>query len=379
MLIPTIKLVTTIIRMLTPKRRWVQFSLSTLFVVMTAICVWLSAHMRAVNRQRAAIAVVVCADGNCYYDYEFDGTGHLIDPPAEPAGPAWLLKLLGIDHLANIVALRLNARTPEDVELLRGLTHLRWCSFSGGSGTERVLGAIADLPKLESLEAFESDLDANGFKHISRMKELRYLNLGNSTFGDDGMAHLRSLTVLTYLCLEETPVGDEGLVHLEGLNSLRSLNLRQSNITDAGLVLLSGLTELRELMLGGANVGDAGLVHLTPLIELKDLELSGPRITDAGLSYIRMLSKLENLSVNGARVTDGGLIHIEHLNELQVLDLTNTQVTNAGLVHFHQMHNLRCLIPSYTRVTDDEATKLKNVLPTCRIVSSFWPVWPAPD
>jgi hypothetical protein len=45
-----------LLSMLTPKRRWAQFSLGTMFVVVTVLCVWLGVVVNRAHRQRDSVA-----------------------------------------------------------------------------------------------------------------------------------------------------------------------------------------------------------------------------------------------------------------------------------------------------------------------------------
>src|SRR6266849_8492555 len=56
-----------LISMLTPKRRWAQFSLASMFVVVTVLCVWLSVVVNRAHRQRDAVAAIEAHDGQVEY------------------------------------------------------------------------------------------------------------------------------------------------------------------------------------------------------------------------------------------------------------------------------------------------------------------------
>jgi hypothetical protein len=55
------KPIAELLSMLKPKRRWAQFSLATMFVVVTEICVWLAAVVNRGHRQRSAVALMALA------------------------------------------------------------------------------------------------------------------------------------------------------------------------------------------------------------------------------------------------------------------------------------------------------------------------------
>ncbi len=294
---------TRIVNLFKPKRRWAQFSLATMFLVVTAICVWLAAHVRAANRQRAAVAAIRAAGGDCYYDYELE----VDDPFAEPAppGPAWLRERLGIDHLASITTvyvrrhaqlarllphlcklpklatleIEFNGQPPlsdADVAQVRRFTSLTKFSISAATETESLVAAAACLPHLETLEVWSGALSVNGLRQIGRMTALRSLSLSNTRFGDDGLTHIARLTGVAELDLEDTDITDAGLRQLRGLKSLRKLRLAFNEITDTGLKHVSALTELRELNIIETKVTDEGVAWLQAALPNCRVEIEGP-------------------------------------------------------------------------------------------------------
>ena len=60
------------------RRRWLQYTLRSLFMVMTLACVgmsWLGIKMRAARRQREAVTAIQKLGGWVRYDYEVDWEG----------------------------------------------------------------------------------------------------------------------------------------------------------------------------------------------------------------------------------------------------------------------------------------------------------------
>ena len=88
-----------------PKRRWFKFSLRTLLVVMTALCVWLGFKVNAARRQKEAVTAIFKAGGTVSFDYQMVPDGPLyddfkIDTAALPRGPDWLRHIFGDDFSA---------------------------------------------------------------------------------------------------------------------------------------------------------------------------------------------------------------------------------------------------------------------------------------
>ena len=66
-----------------PRRRWFQYSLRTLFVLVTVLCVWLAVTVERVRKQREAVEAIEALGGQVYYEYQSSGG-------QEPPGPKWL-------------------------------------------------------------------------------------------------------------------------------------------------------------------------------------------------------------------------------------------------------------------------------------------------
>ncbi len=254
-----------LIALITPRRRWTQFSLATMLAVVTVLCVGLSLIVAPAERQRRAVAAIRAAGGLCQYDYEFDADGEG-DLWGEPPGPAWLRESLGIDHLANVVGVYFlgASSTPavkydlkclpslpklkrlhiddypdhpldeEETEAFSSLTDLHELSLE--RGTDSLLEAAAGLPNLEVLRIVFVSRD--GLRHVGRMSKLLRLSLIAIDDGDAGLAHLARLHRLAELRLVGDEFTDAGLVYLHGLPELRYLHITETNITDAGIAQL---------------------------------------------------------------------------------------------------------------------------------------------
>jgi hypothetical protein len=210
-----------------PKRRWFQYSLRTLLVVVTLFaipCSWLVVMLRQAERQRKAVAAIRNLGGST-------GLGSYSSPPE------WLRSLVGDDFFqtVNSVDLNLTKVTDSDLENLDGLGQLKHVSLFGAD-------KITDA----------------GLGHLERMSQLLKLNLAFTKVGDAGLEHIKGLNQLEDLSLTGTNITDDGLKHLKGLNHLDRLLLSHTKITDAGLEHLKGLSQLKLLWLYDTQVTDEG-------------------------------------------------------------------------------------------------------------------------
>jgi hypothetical protein len=237
MLVDMAKPIAKLFALITPKRRWAQFSLASMFVVVTLLCVWLSVVVNRAHRQRDAVATIEALGGSVDY-VESDQ-----EEPDETASDAFpkpfLRRWLPRDYFDEVRVVQLTGTQVTDADLA----------------------------------------------HLHGLTGLQALTLSSTRVTDIGLAHLHGLTGLQVLNLDGSHVTDAGLAHLNGLMGLEELHL--GYVTDAGLAQLRGLTGLRRLNLIGSQVTDAGLAHLQGLTGLERLDVEATQVTYAGLVQFR--------------------------------------------------------------------------------------------
>lgn len=234
-----------------PKRRWLQFGISTLLLLTLVCAVGLALIVVPAERQRRAVNYVESVGGRVSYN-----ESHL--------GPEWLRKVLGNDYFQTVSRVTL-------------------------SPSERT--QVSDA----------------GMENLEKMTGLTWLNLGGTHVSDTGLVHLKGLRALKTLFLNGTRVSDAGLVHLKGLTALEYLFLDETRVSDTGLVHLKGLRGLKTLSLIGTRVSDAGLAHLKGLTALKELDLSYTHLSDTKLAHIQGLPSLDLAS---RWVSNSNVVHL---------------------------------------------------------------------
>lgn len=133
--------------------------------------------------------------------------------------------------------------------------------------------------------------------HLAGCKELRTLNLSESTVTDAHLAKLTGLSHLTSLDLSVTKITDAALEEVARWGGLETLHLRQTAVTDAGVARLGELTNLTTLSLSNTMITDAGLPALAKLTKLATLDLSGTAVKPAAVQQLRQ--QLPNCTVIG--------------------------------------------------------------------------------
>jgi hypothetical protein len=264
------------------KRRWFQFSLRTLLVVMLVAGVCARLLVTKAHRQKAAVETILRGGGTVYYDYQHvEGGGY--DPRREPPGPFWLRKLLGDDFFTNVEYA--TAVTDDGLEQFEGLSRLDHV----GCGRETT--------------------DA-GLMSIKQLRHLQGIFINSTKITDAGLQNLEGLTQLRVLYLGHTHITDSGLKHLSGLTQLQSLNLEDTRITGVGLAHLTGLTRLQVLVLSKTRVDDAGMGHLKGFGQLQDLSLAETQVTDSGVEQLKGLTNLKSLDLRVTAVSDEGIMSL---------------------------------------------------------------------
>jgi len=335
------------------KRRWFQYSLRTLFVLVAIVGVIIMATvvMPAV-RQRRAVEKIEELGGNVHYDYELrpDGT---YDPDEHATAPAWLRRAIGEDYFANVVGVDLLQKGDEGdaaMEVVSSFPKLRRLLVSTAGVTQAGLARLTRATNLETLGLFSSPIDDAGLAQIGRLSRLRELHIYMN---------------------EGTTASLQDLERLPGLQVL-SLAARGNHLAYfTGLGSLSGLTELN---VSNIDITDDDLEAIGKLTKLERLDLNGARISDAGLAKLRFLQGLQylDLSSGDALISDAAMQYLKPLTTLTDLRLRyNTGITDAGIRQLVSLTKLKNLDISWTHITASGYRKLKAALPNAEIISSL--------
>ena len=104
---------------------------------------------------------------------------------------------------------------------------------------------------------------------------------------NDDLKHLAVLPGVERIWLARTNVTDEGIPRLLVCRKLKFIGLDDLPITDSGIAQLTALQDLESLSLSGTKITDAGLAHLARLPRLKELWLRNTAITDEGYQKLQ--------------------------------------------------------------------------------------------
>ncbi len=226
-----------LMRLITPKLRWFQFSLKLLLVLMLLVSIgmsWVAVRLQRARRQKEAAECLVRLGWQIEYDCQIDEKGNFSD--AKPPQRGWLRSFLGddfFDHARRArvpVAYHTGLQLSEEVsEYLKDLD-----------------AALARIQGLSTLEELYLDTQMDFVLKIHRNARLERDCIRTA---DVGMERIATLVNLKKLSLQGTPLTDAGVKHLERLPGLKQLDLSATRITDAALEHLMGLISLQQLKL----------------------------------------------------------------------------------------------------------------------------------
>ena len=181
-----------------PRRRCLQYSLRTFFVLVTVLCVcfgWLGLKVHRANEQRKAVAWVRKMRGKVLYDYKFHEGAYLEDG-AEPPGPKWLVQLLGAEYFQEVTVVDLDRTRVTDLKPLAGLKNLERLSLSVTRVND--LTPLAGLNSLEELSLEYSQV--SDLTPLAGLNRLEGLGLSGTQISDlTPLAKLTSLQGLIRL------------------------------------------------------------------------------------------------------------------------------------------------------------------------------------
>ena len=331
------------------KRRWYQFSLRTLIVVIVLLSVLfgtLSAWLQRGRRQTQAVATIRKYKGNITYDYmshhNADGSvsyGHKVDSPV----PVWLIRWLGVDFFHEVVSIDADSGSQHAVwDAIGQFPEVTRLSVSGSSLQGPVdVTSLSKLRRLRSLLISGDTIRGEDLRCLQDAVDLESLWIQDSTFNDQGLQYLAALPKLTTLSFRYTRVGDDGLAFLADYPSLKYVDLSHTQVTDRAMDHLAAIPQLTSLALEGTKVTDAGAVRLSQAKTLRSLRLQYTQVTDTGLASLANLDRLEDLYLQGTNVTGEG---VTWPDSLFLLDLRHSRLTEKGLSGIVETRNLRIMV-----------------------------------
>lgn len=335
------------------RRRWFQFSLRSLFVLVTVVVVLLALWRVFVEPYRVQRAVMsVLEDLDASYTTK--------------SGPAWVARLIWSDDVQVVVSVNLvDASDPNQyLEHLLRLRELETLLVGGPKFRDEHLDRIGRMKSLRRLV-----LDSTGVSR-QRLDALRARRPELTVFRSERRAIAllkeRGAFVETKQHKPTDPI--QQLVDETHHSVAVLVYARGAKISDADLEFIGTMLELKLLRLGGTGISDNGLSHLNGLLQLESLDLKNTNVSDESLRHLAGIGSLKALWLDGTGVTDYGLVRLTNLTKLIHLDLRHTKVTDAGLKKLMAIEKLETLYLHETLVTQRGITELKRERPEISVV-----------
>ena len=205
----------------TSRRRWHQFSLRTLLIVVAVVAGLAFAYVKTVEPyrlQREAMAAIIQLGGMC-----------------ETKTPdSWISYLDNKAQDVVVVDLRKCDNVADLLPLLARLPQVEAIDLRGTSISDEQMGLLTPLRKLRMLSVDNTGITDAGLATIGAFPDLRHISASATNVGDAGLALMAGLPRLRYLDVSDTwPVSDRHVnVSDEGVSYLsRSKTLRGSDKT----------------------------------------------------------------------------------------------------------------------------------------------------
>lgn len=333
-----------------PKKRWRQFSLRGLLILVTlsaVLCAWFYWRLERGHREDQAAAAILRAGGEIAYADQFYGGVSRLTPLRHET--TWIgsgsERVFGTDPFRRIVSVTLP--DDESISLVPkfSLTGLEIIRVEGGA-------SVTD----------------EGLSNIRRCKQLRVLYLEGGDVTDSGLENIRRCSRLEELWLCNTRVSDAGLPGIARLPSLSVLDIRGTQISDDGLKVVAAMPKLSLLYLDSPTLTDEGLKNLSRSPSLHNLWLGDQSSARFDLGILAEFPALEGLTLSGPLITDDHLIPLAGNNQITYLQLQNcTGLTDEALSILATMPNLQSLDLSIPPFSPTGVTEFKAKQPACTI------------
>lgn len=390
------------------RRRWYQFSLRTLLILMLVLSIGFGGignRIYQAREQAAKVAALRSLGIGVQYEVEFsnDESGRIMGVSRRRSllerrivnwfGTDYAYKVHGVKAHGPPPASarerddfwRLAASFPELTSLSAGPD---WCDSAGlarirGKTTIRSLTLYASRPTNEDMEVIgtlvnlqrlsfmwggkrPSLMDDRGVACLDRLQDLRDLDLGERGISNASLSHTAKHPRLISLSLCNTSITDDGLAHLASLTRLEYLNLSQTRVSDEGLRHLQSLQRLANLDLDATSVCGPGLEHLQSLPNLTRLFMDTRNIDDTVLKHFEGLHDLREIRLDGSQITDGGLKGFHPPASVHSMSFFGTRVSDEGLMSLAIYPQIEVLNVTNTRITPEGKAKFQKAVPRCQ-------------
>lgn len=275
------------------------------------------------------------------------------------------------------------------------LTFFRWSTGEtprlahlglwGPQITDELLVHTKQLPDLEFVSLYETNVDDDGVQSLARLPKLRRLNITpicryeKSGFGPPQWSY-----PFMPERVDRPRITARGLQALTAVHTLESLELLDARLTAADLALLQtwpklsavalpntidgeavkhlkACPRLQQLTLGYREVTAGELKHLAAWSGLRRLALIQAELSQEALTALGELPTVEELRLEDCGLTDDRLQHLRLGSKTKSLLLERNEITGPGLVHLAKLKPT-ILGLEFNNLTDDTIDQLPQLM-----------------
>jgi hypothetical protein len=245
--------------------------------------------------------------------------------------------------------------------------------------TEVDFATIEGFTNLETLILDGShQLTDNDLAHLAKLKHLKNLVVrysdAKAPYSLQGIGKCRSLKRFVFVA-NTGPMSDYQF--LSKLSSLNELQLFVEYLNGETMLQISKLTQLKHLHLGSENfaepltqINDEEFAYLKNLKDLQSLELTRTELNGTGAKYLAGLSRLRSLKMECGKLSRLGLQEIVKLSQVEDLDLSSfdsNTLTKDDLKVIATMTQLKRLNIT-TSYSDDYRIEPLSTMPNLEII-----------
>jgi hypothetical protein len=198
--------------------------------------------------------------------------------------------------------------TDDGLALLRGLPLMKSGDSSrlliDGPFTDAGLRSLVALDGVAELDLFWhcTAITAEGFAHLTQLRNLHALGADGELSNDASMQHMAAMPRLSRLRAQEAVATDVGFEALSRSRTLQSFWGREcAGFGNRGFLAFSRMPSLQELGIGCRNVDDASLAAFADFPALRSLTPIG--VQDSGFRHIGRCRHIERLTCMYCRTT----------------------------------------------------------------------------
>ncbi|MBD3285107.1 hypothetical protein GF359_01870 [candidate division WOR-3 bacterium] len=293
-------------------------------------------------------------------------------------GDKWWWYLGGADRrelLKHLRSVFMPVPTGKGWRHLSRLKNLRYLSISNYELDAEGTLAIGNLEGLEDLHFYSIELDNESVDSFSGLGGLKYFSCNRGNLDDRWLQYLSKRTPLEYLFLINTDITRDGLENLAGMEELKTLDLIWIWPEDEGYepepyfsadlwALIAGMDSLENLCVRGTEIDNKSLGLLAESNSLKSLTFEMTNLEGEGLKRLSRVPNLEELHLWHVEIENADFRYLLEFPKLTLFRHWTMEVDDAGMNYLKCLHNLKRLWLDFEPAQEAE---LKRALPGCLV------------